>query len=533
MPVIDELKSNIRSKLSTIRENFLRKSNGTYILENCISINGANTEFGKSVLNNIIDYQSFYNSGVLSSPQITSGSDFNRIKVLSSTGIYSDGTQTTFQDVNITTTGLNTNKFNLTNFYTQNTQNLLNAFVQNYNLLRDNWVVFKSGLSVGVKGYTPATVLSPLSIDVRGYSTNSTLKTDFNLDTIVNDDGINLFAAQRMLLLMILITEIYTVMRLYQNYNGADSGIQTALTNLLLHKINILIEINSNSSSSNTDIESSYKNSYQKYKTSQTVINDTKDKLENIRLDLSNNKAYLDSQTSITRKMNMLSYFAYVFAAILLIAILVVLAVPLEQNRKRSSLIILFALIVLVGAIIYLMGRSIEQEGFVGNFTQLDQLPGYGSTTNVNSVSQDLIYPLIIQQIMIYLDDTIRLSNTISSTQVYNNVNASMAREAGYYKDTTGQLELGSVKADDMGKVFYLDTTVARSRISLVISLLVIIALTAILTLVFDTSPSIKKVIYTISGLLIALAIILYVLYTAPRVRTDAYKYYWGRPEKL
>jgi len=251
MPVSDELKSNIRSKLSIIRNNFLRKNNGTYILENCISINGTTPEFGKSVLNKIIDYSSFIaDTSILSNPQITGPGDLNRIKVLQTNGVYDNATAAILS--NVANSSLQTNKFNLAEFYSQNLKNLLNAFVQNYNLVRDNWVIFKSGLPVNLKGYTPSSVTTQLNVTVSTYanSANSLLKTNFELDSIINDEGINLFASQRMLLLMVLITEIYTTMRLYQLYTGTDTNVQQALTNLLLNKINILLEINSSSSSS-------------------------------------------------------------------------------------------------------------------------------------------------------------------------------------------------------------------------------------------------------------------------------------------
>jgi uncharacterized membrane protein YqjE len=320
-------------------------------------------------------------------------------------------------------------------------------------------------------------------------------------------------------------------MKLYED-NGSNASVQPYVLNVMFNKINILLNINSNSSTSNTGIESSYTQAYQTYKGNQSTINEAKGRLESIRLDLANNKAYLDSQTNISRKMNILSYFAYVIGAILLISIMVVIFVPFDQNKKRAALLILLILVALVGAVLYTIGRSIQQEDFIGSVTALTNLPAYNDTLTGIQVTQNLIYPLVLQQMLVYLNDTIRLGNTLSSTQVYNNVNSSMAREANYYKDTTGQLELGSTKAGDMSKVFYLDTTVARSRISLVIAILVIIAVTAILTLLLDSSPGAKNVVYTMAFIFILLSIILYVLYTAPRVRTDAHKYYWGRPDK-
>lgn len=191
-----------------------------------------------------------------------------------------------------------------------------------------------------------------------------------------------------MLLLMILITEIYTAMKLYEQ-NSANSDVNTALLNVMLNKINILLTINENSASSNTGIESSYTQAYQTYKNNQSSINDVKDRLETIRLDLSNNKAYLDSQTDISRKMNTLSYFAYAIGAVLFISIIVVLFVPFDQTKKRAALLILLLLVVLIGSVIYLIGRSIQTEGFVGSVTNINQLPGYGASIGASDVVQN------------------------------------------------------------------------------------------------------------------------------------------------
>lgn len=537
--VSDTLKTDIRTRLSVIRNNFLKKSVGTdYILEKCVKPVSNVLEFGDSTLNKIMTYTDFKGDNTLLQNTTLDTNTFNRIKKLNTTtGMYGNAA---VGDLSNATDSLQTNAFNLSSFYPASTLNVLNAIAQNYNLLRDNWGTFSAGLPVSLKGYAIDTstnknsMLPNITTTTYANNANANLNSGFGLSTVVNDDSVNLFAAQRMLLLMILITEIYTAMKIYEdNDNASNTTLARAVLNLMLNKVNIFLQINESSSSSNTGIESSYTQAYQTYKGNQGTINDVKDRLETIRLDLSNNKAYLDSQTSVSRKMDILSYFAYAIGAVLLISIMVVMFVPMDKTKKRSALLILFLLVVLLGAVLYLIGRSIQSESFIGSVTGLAQLPAYGATTATTDITEKLIYPLVLQQILVYLDDTIRLSNTVSSTQVYNNVNASLSREANYYKDTTSQLELGATKAGSMSKVFYLDTTVARSRISLVIALLVIAALTAILTLVFDTSPNAKKTIYIVAVIFIFIAVMLYVLYTAPRVRTDAYKYYWGRPEKI
>jgi hypothetical protein len=533
--VSDLLRTEIINKLQMIRGNFLKKSDGTtYILDRVVN----NMGFGTDLLRKILNYADFKTdtTNILESNRLSGDQTISLVQKLNISGTYSSANSSDLS-ANIANSSLETKNFNLVRFYKDDTSNLLDVIVENYNLLRDNWGMFKTGLPVTLKGYSIDTTNNKnitRNVTVTSYSNadNSNLRTGFMLDTVVDDDAVNLFVAQRMLLLVVLITEIYTAMKLYEN-SISSTETETALSNLMLNKINILLQINENSSNNSAEFSSSYTKAYQTYKNSQGTINDTKNTLETIRLDLANNKSYLDGQSNVTRRMNILSYVAYVIGAILLVSILVTMVIPMDIYKKRTVLLVLLMLIAFVSIIIYVIGRSIEKEGFIGSVTGLDQLPNYNTITAKNARTETLIYPLVLQQMLIYINDTVRIGNTVSSTQVYNNVNASMKREANYYSETTSQMKLGATKASDMSQVFYLDTTVARSRITLVISLLLIVGITAISTIIFETSQSVKNIIYTIAGIFALLAVLLYVLYTAPRVRTDAHKYYWGKPDKL
>lgn len=545
MGVTDVLKQDIAEKVKYIKENFTRytDSAGTtqYVLSGYLTdqtASGANKSqiFGTTTpLRSIIDYSDFKTVGISTSCTPTAADE--------QPYAYSSGNwnQVAFAANSIDSNA--TTKYNLTGFFKATncgtSLSQLNAIHMNYDLLRNNWGNFKNLLSVTLKPYDKSGVstwigkYSATSGNVYSSSSSPDIHTGFDLDKAVDYNEINLFVCQRILYLFIIVAEIYAAMYMWEKYiypGGGALDITTKLQNLLLNRLNTLAKINDDfAKGSDTDISKRLDSEYNKYKTNQDTINNAKVDLERIQLDLANNKSYMDSQSKIAKKMSNLSMISWSVGILVIIAILTVYFVPLEPAQKRATMISLFAFGALLCLMFYFIGRSIQKEAFVGSFSDLTNLQGNTTEINKNTYNTETIYPFVLQQMSEYLNNTIMIASKLQTTQVYLNVNDAMTQQANYYDNTLKQMDLGSEKADNLAKILYLDSTVAYSNVIFVIGLLLIISVAALLLIAVKAEGT-RTIIYIISGILLLILCIIYVLRIAPRVRTDGRKYYWGKP---
>jgi len=546
MGIIDVLKVDIAGKVNYIKQNFTKytDSAGTvqYVLNDYLKDSTAagfiaGTNFGTTNLKSILDYATFKSTGISAScPAPTATSPVYKLN-----GSTWDSEAWTL----ITDTSAAT-KYNLSGFFNiancTASKDTLETIAMNYDLLRNNWNNFKNLLNVTLKPYNVSgspIIWTGKYFDTAGgnrqYSTSTSpfdLHTGFDLDKAVDNSEINLFVCQRILYLFIIVSEIYAAMYMWEKYVAPASGTNLTpyLLNLLLNRLNTLLKINDDfTKGNNTDITSVLDSEYTKYRNNQDTINNAKTDLERIQLDLANNKSYMDGQSKIAKKMSTLSMISWIIGIVVIVAILAVYFIPLEPAQKRATMISLFAFGALLSLLFYFIGRSIQKEAFVGSFYDLSGLEATTNTLAKGDYANGTLYPFVLQQISDYLTNTTIIANQLQTTQVYLNVNDAMSQQANYYDGTLKQMDLGSEKADNLAKILYLDSTVAYSNVIFVIGLLLIVSVTALLSIAVKAQGT-RTVIFVIAGILLFLLCLIYILRIAPRVRTDAHKYYWGKP---
>lgn len=553
MGVTDVLKDDIAGKVNYIKENFTKYKDANnvdqYVLDAYLKNRpnsgflAGTTSFGTTSLRSIIDYTTFKTTGITAScpPPTSSPLIFKN----------TNGTWGTSPEAwsSITNTD-GSIKYNLVEFFAltncSTSRNELEKIGLNYDLLRNNWGSFKNLLTVtllpyNVSGSKSSQTWTGKYYDVAGgnvYNSSTSpfdLHTGFDLDKAVDHNEINLFVCQRILYLFIIVSEIYAAMYMWEIYTipaSPGSDITPYLQNLLLNRLNTFTKINDDfTKGADTDVSEVLRNEYGKYTANQNTINNAKVELERIQLDLANNKSYMDGQSKIAKKMSTLSMISWVIGVAVIVAILAVYFIPLEPAQKRTTMISLFAFGALLSLLFYFIGRSIQKEAFVGSYNDLSSVASNATTVVKGDYATGTLYPFVLQQISEYLTNTVMIANQLQTTQVYLNVNDAMSQQANYYDGTLKQMGLGSEKADNLAKILYLDSTVAYSNVIFVIGLLLIVSVTALLSIVVKGGG--RNVILVIAGILLFLLCLIYILRIAPRVRTDAHKYYWGKPAQF
>jgi len=270
------------------------------------------------------------------------------------------------------------------------------------------------------------------------------------------------------------------------------------------------------------DIKQSISKNITKYRNNQSEINSLAPVFNKNKKDLRSTQLQLTSRKEQAYKLKIYEYVALTILLLITIFAFVIIIMPFEKSMKLLLTTLLTVIVIVNTYILQLVfNRPGIHEKFAGSLQQGNDDISVANISFMDAASS-------------YLLQTETLNIMLQSNNVYNNTNESLSKELSYFNDASEQLANGNEKVKSVYKSSYITQIEYSSAIQLFKTLSIIVAgfTIAYVTLDYlDITGSAYIWVSCITGFLMVIALIIYMLEVSVRVRTDPKQMYWGLPE--
>jgi hypothetical protein len=241
--------------------------------------------------------------------------------------------------------------------------------------------------------------------------------------------------------------------------------------------------------------------------------------IENQKMAVSLNTE-IQSERKIEKKVKIFEYISLAILVTVFVAVSALTGFPgMDASSKfKVSLGILGATLMTLMVIVPVYQSKYVKEKFIGGPSRVS----YGTSTEDQA---------FMEQIKIYLENTIILMTYLDSYDLATNMNKAMQNEYSQYRGINMELVVAGRKLDGINKYVDLTKTERNSRVYLYISLALILAVMLPVYIWAVDYPSIRTASMVTVGVLSTIAITLHAYETTSIVRTDGNKKYWGQPK--
>lgn len=135
-----------------------------------------------------------------------------------------------------------------------------------------------------------------------------------------------------------------------------------------------------------------------------------------------------------------------------------------------------------------------------------------------------------VQNVSIFLSNTITLSNSLDSYDLATNMNKAMFNDSVKYTNTTQDIVVAGRRLQDMAKTVEVEKAQHNSFVYLFLTLTMVLAVMLPIYVWAANAPTIRMGIMVLSGAVAFMALLVHAFESTSIVRTDGQKKYWGQP---
>lgn len=346
------------------------------------------------------------------------------------------------------------------------------------------------------------------------------------------DDTTNRTVVRRLILMYELMATYYMSVRIMEKQYD-DKGLKNKYARSIAFLVdeyvsnfnnNVLkqfqYEGNDNTNTLIGHLSKNVNNRFNDYRDKYTLVQSTTSSINNLKDTMHSNIDELNGQQNKNKSMSTLNIIATVLATIVIVACAVVYMMPIEGSKKfvATAGVILLGLSVMV-TFRWIIGSKIE------NFQ------AFGASTVVSKtilVKDAQEYNLDFADT--FLQNTINIALIMQTYNTYGAVNFALNKESTYFTNIKSQIDLSSQKISNVKDAYSLEDYSSRARISFLINITIVVALTIGIAIAADSVPGLRAVVLGIGCVAIILVITMYMVDVSRRVRTAGEKIYWKQP---
>ena len=267
------------------------------------------------------------------------------------------------------------------------------------------------------------------------------------------------------------------------------------------------------------DFKSSISKNITTYRDKQSEINSIAPTLDKNKETLKNTQMQLQSRKTQGSTLKKYEYIALTILILITIFAFVIIIMPLEKSMKLILTTLLTVIVIVNAHVLQIVfNRSGLMEKFGGSLQQRNQDITVANMNYLDAASE-------------YLSETENLNIILESNTVYNNATESLTKELTYFQDASEQLVNSNDKVHSVYKSSYITQIEYSASIQLFKTLSIVVAgftISYVALESLDITGSAYMWITLIAALIIAIAVIIYMLEVNSRVRTNPKQIYWG-----
>lgn len=428
-----------------------------------------------------------------------------------------------------------------------------------------NWKLYKNGQEITLRvpdfatgsGTVASTVGFSTFTIKKSSSTNSTpmitsTATQLNSQLLVGNDTIltlmqtyipaslkifdstkfNPYVARRIIHLYIILIQ-FNIALTYYKINPPVAAGSSGTTPVLIDDFYKLLQALNKNVTDTTDgvyskIIEAVGDRAQIYNKNQQDITSLNADVTDLKNSISTDSSKLESRLSYQSKVKKYQIAAIVMLIIIGVGAALLYTLPLEYKQKLSGGGTLIILAVLTSIVLqYQNSKTLLKEGFA-DINYATGIRSGGLTNTWNDSAAGNYYDQMLNESLVYVNNTFILAASLDSYHLYGNVNYAGSRELQFFGDTKTSLDMKDRGLKDIYNISYMDQIRFSALMNLAVSLSLIIAVTVTFTLALENFPSVKNVILVIGGALALVSVTLYILEISTRVHTKPKQIYWG-----
>jgi multisubunit Na+/H+ antiporter MnhB subunit len=303
---------------------------------------------------------------------------------------------------------------------------------------------------------------------------------------------------------------------------------------------------------SNTAITELY-NKINLYKSNAAEINMLNDTIRDSKTTMLEEDERLNLENQQHRTTKTSSLVTIAIASLIIVFFVGIGIAPLQYELKRMYALVGLGIALVFCIIVYFVRKykiepfeaDIDRNVVAGAEDDLDDiLEGFVTSVNPDELQQYLrnksaidferylMEMSTLDHFARYLQNTINLALILQTSQTYNNINYSTSKELQYFNNTQTQVDNAAASLKIRHRLYDLESKKYRAGMMLAIAIVFIISIMTTLYVLEEGNVKARQVIMMVGLVAIVLSIMGYFLEVQSRVRTNADKYYWGKPSQ-
>ena len=354
----------------------------------------------------------------------------------------------------------------------------------------------------------------------------------------------DLFVVRRLMLLYTLMSNFYIAMTIYDRLftTGDEPAVLKNLVSLTYQNITQLNynTVRSGDSEDNSDgvtyIAERVSARAQDFYTMGKKINELSEQTTEKKVSLRDDLQRMETTGIVKARSSRYATATIAISLVVVFGLVAVLVIPSSPLVKVTGT----AAVVVAALLLNMAIKKLYDGNVAESFTtdppgslvyDLSSYPGGVAASNKADI-MTYYENTFKKQVSDYLSNTIYLALLLQSHKAYGNVNFSMEKEQRFYTDVVDQIDTQGKKVRDTSGLLRLDQITERARMTLALSVLIIVASAAFAVMLLRLRfPGLIPFVLIVAAILIASSLFFYVMDTNARVRTNGSQRYWQQPD--
>lgn len=412
---------------------------------------------------------------------------------------------------------------------TDDTRKFLNGLYLWHDLCHVNkWNDFKLGSSVTLKSGDLDANNQNITITCTKSNVPEPLSLILNPNDIINT-SVNMYMLQRMFYVLIRLFQFKITMSVLNDKFPLNNdvqqkelmGVPAAILTLLEQDISRLTEVMKDMNADITERK--------------TLYNDFNSKVSDIDTAVDVNKAVMNrnmdrirAESSYEGRMKAFMIASFVVLVLVLVGSAVIHVMPFEHRIKLIG----YAVIVITVGLSALLLSFVQSKTVIEGFNAtIDNTFSSVVYTSLEKQKIKELYSLEMYRLVVgYLERCFNFTHSMNVYQTMGNVTYTMAKELRYFTDTNNRMQLTGEKMRNEYRASDLAQKQYNSSMYFFISVGIIVSATLLAYNGFASFGGVQTIALIAGGIILLIAIIIYILEYSGYVRTDGDKKYWGQP---
>lgn len=347
----------------------------------------------------------------------------------------------------------------------------------------------------------------------------------------------DMFIVRRLLLLYQLMSNFYIALKIYDTLGMDDANAKRIVT-LCFGALNwmnrnmIQQGINADDASVPT-ISKKVSDNIKRYTQLGTDINEVDRVVADGKGQLRNEVDRLQSTMATEKRSYKYAVATVIVFALLAAAVALIYLMPLDPTVRlggTAAALLMAAVYVLIARRMYDANVAEAGEGFAGELVV--DLASFDPSAVTKEAMMANMENAMRKEASDYLSNTIQLAILLQNMRAFGKINHSLEKELGYFQVSAEQLDTNTQKVKGTQKIVRMEQVQQRATMTLFMTALVVVCATAFAVVATrDRWPGLTMLILVIAGVVLAAAVMFFILDTSARVRTNGQQRYWGAPD--